>query len=126
MEEVAKKELISLTDENISRTDLLPTEPTVTQKKSNATPVSSTSVPHWTNNKLMQKLKNKSFSSKIQKLMDTKYKYYNPFENLNSKNTFGGFKSHAGIQKNMCTKEVGTYNSLYSDLFKYWKPSFVS
>ena len=42
----------------------------------------------------MQKLKTRSFPAKIQQVMDTRNKYYNPFEYLNSDKTYGGFDEY--------------------------------
>ena len=58
--------------------------------------------------------------------MDTKYSYYNPFSNWKSQDEYGGYhvvkKMVGDIQ---CPKSIRTYNSSYTDLFKFWKPSFV-
>ena len=82
---------------------------------------------NWTDCRLMQKLKTRSFPPNIQQVMDTKYKYYNPFEYLNSYKAYGGFhESDKPVFKATYTKDLGTYNVSYSHLFKHWKPHFVS
>ena len=59
--------------------------------------------------------------------MDTRYKYYNPFQSLNCNETYGGFTTKLERKPIMSyTKKIGTYNSTYSHLFQYWKPHFVS
>ena len=81
--------------------------------------------PRWTRNKLMLKVKNKSFSPNVQKVMDTKYKYYNPFISLRDQH-YGAFSSTSeSSNKILRNKAVGNFNATYSDLFKYWKPSYL-
>ena len=75
----------------------------------------------------MQKFKSRSFSPKVQHLLDTKYNYYNPFASNK------GIKSYAGWDPlnvpnttTMSVKEIGTFNDSYTKLFKYWKPLFLA
>ena len=75
----------------------------------------------------MQKFKSRSFSPKKQQILDTKYKYYNPFEYMKHKEEYGGFHSiKKSQQDNVSCTDIGTHNISYSDLFHYWKPQFVS
>ena len=88
---------------------------------------SSKKVSHWKNGRLMQKFKKRSFSHKTQQILDTKYIYYNPFEYLKQEEEYDALQSNKKKElRDVSCKEVGTFNNTYSDLFRYWKPHFVS
>ena len=81
----------------------------------------------WKSSKLMLKLKNREFSASKQHILDTKYKYYNPFATIEDTMTFGGWdisQTREHTQENY--PQIRTCNDTYKNLTKHWKSHFLA
>ena len=81
----------------------------------------------WKQSKLMTKFKNRAFSPAIQSILDTTYKYYNPFSSEDDHRTYGGLDPRTGPNPvSLMNTRIGTMNNTYKELTKYWKNSFIA
>ena len=81
----------------------------------------------WKSSSLMVKFRNRQFSDDKQRILDTKYKYYNPFVSVVDSKTFGGWDhSTSGNSSFESVAALRTCNDTYKNLTKYWKAPFLA